>query len=150
MSYVSESERTTPDQWGISTWLRKVCRSSIMKNGNDSDKSHLPAATHCNRPRQQRQPHKKPLAHLRRTRRRLLVERATDGGGLPVEEPAVGATINDDTEEDDGGDGRLPRQADEELTATNDATATNDTNATARARVYYRLLTSQQLRHCSW
>ena len=126
MSYVSESERTTPDQWGISTWSRKVCRSSIMKNGNDSDKSHLPAATHRNRPRQQRQPRKKPLAHVRRTRRRL-VERATDGAGLPVEEPATGATINDDTEEDDGGDGRLPRQVDEELAATNDA-ATNDTN----------------------
>ena len=126
VSYVFESERSTPDQWGISTWSRKVCRSSIMKNGNDSDKSHLPAATHRNRPRQQRQPRKKPLAHVRRTRRRL-VERATDGAGLPVEEPAAGATINDDTEEDDGGDGRLPRQVDEELAATNDA-ATNDTN----------------------
>ena len=69
VSYAFESERATPDQWGISTWSRKVARSQITKHGNDSDKANLPVATRHNQPRQQRNPRNRPLADLRKTRR---------------------------------------------------------------------------------
>ena len=115
VSYVFESERATPDQWGISTWSKKVCRSSIMKDDNDSDKAHLPAATHRNRPLQQCHPRNRHLA-------------ATYGGGLLVEELSSSTGPNGLPPEEDGGDGRLPMQTDEEPATTNDATATNDSH----------------------
>jgi hypothetical protein len=71
VSYVFESERASPDRWGISTWSKKVARSSILKHGNISDKANLPVATRHNKPRQQRNPRHKPIADLRRTRRRV-------------------------------------------------------------------------------
>jgi hypothetical protein len=77
VSYAFDSERATPDQWEISTWSKKVARSSILKHGTVSDKANLPVATRHNQPRQQRQPRQRPLADLRRTRRR--VERVTAG-----------------------------------------------------------------------
>jgi hypothetical protein len=121
VSYAFESERATPDKWGISTWSKKVARSSILKNGNDSDKAHLPVANRYNRPRQQRNPRSRPLVDLRRTRRR--VERAIVG----VEEPAAAATTND-------GNGLLVPEdeveraidGNEEPAATNDATNDGD------------------------
>jgi hypothetical protein len=52
VSYVFNGKRATPDQWEISTWSKKVARSSIMKHGNVSDKANLPEATHYNQPTQ--------------------------------------------------------------------------------------------------
>jgi hypothetical protein len=70
VSYAFESERATPDQWEISTWSKKVARSSILKHGTVSDVANLPVATRHNQPRQLRQPRHRPLTDLRRTRRR--------------------------------------------------------------------------------
>jgi hypothetical protein len=81
VSYAFDSERATPDQWEISTWSKKVARSSILKDGNVSDIANLPAATRHNQPRQHHLPRHRPLADLRRTRRRN--ERATAGEQQP-------------------------------------------------------------------
>ena len=107
VSYAFESERATPDQWGISTWSKKVARSSILKNGNVSDIANLPVATRYNQPRQQRNPRNRPLADLRRTRRR--VERADEGPAATND--GDGLLLNDG----------LMMQIDEEAAATNDS-----------------------------
>jgi hypothetical protein len=64
VSYAFDSERATPDQWEISTWSKKVARSSILKHGNVSDIANLPAATRHNQPRQHHQPRHRPPADL--------------------------------------------------------------------------------------
>jgi hypothetical protein len=98
VSYVFANERSTPDQWGISTWSKKVARSSILKHGSTSDKDHLPEASRYNQPRQQHNPRRSHFADLRRTRRRVLPrerERSTspeeqqERRALRMEEPAV-------------------------------------------------------------
>jgi hypothetical protein len=71
VSYIFDNQRSKPDNWGIATWSRKVARSSILKHGNVSDKDHLPEPTRYNKPRQQHNPRRMPLADLRRTRRRV-------------------------------------------------------------------------------
>jgi hypothetical protein len=79
VSYVFNNQRSKSDNWGISTWSKKVAHSSILKHGNVSDKDHLPEPTRYNQPRQQQNPRRMPLADLRRTRRRVQpVER--EGG----------------------------------------------------------------------
>jgi hypothetical protein len=45
VSYAFESVQATPYRWGISTWSKKVARSSILKHGNVSDKANIPVAT---------------------------------------------------------------------------------------------------------
>ena len=71
VSYVFEKERSNPDMWEISTWSRKVRRSSILKDGTDADKANLPVDTsHRSKPRQQRG-RKKSLSDRRRVRRRV-------------------------------------------------------------------------------
>jgi hypothetical protein len=114
--HVFESDQATPDQWGVSTWSKKVARSSILKHGNAADKANLPVATRHNRPR--RNPRNRPLADLRRTRRRA--ESATDG-----EEP-VAANDGDGLVPDDGdrlapddGDGLVPDDGDGLLPVVN-------------------------------
>jgi hypothetical protein len=62
VSYVFNGKQATPDQWEISTWSKKVVRSSIMKHGNVSDKANLPEATCYNQPRQQHHHRHRPLA----------------------------------------------------------------------------------------
>jgi hypothetical protein len=113
VSYAFENEQAKPDQWGISTCSKKVARSSILKNGNVSDKAHLPAATRHNQPRQQRNPRNRPLADLRRTCRQ--VEIAIDDG-----EPAATNDGDGDTTNDGNGD------TDEEPTATDDGDCDTD------------------------
>ena len=55
VSYVFGNERLHPERWEISTWSKKVARSSILKNGTEQDKANLPPEqSHRNRPRQQR------------------------------------------------------------------------------------------------
>jgi hypothetical protein len=81
VSYVFESIGATPDRWGISTWSKKVARSSILKHGNVSDKANIPVATHHNQPRQQCNPCKRPLADLRRIRRWVEREPAATNDG---------------------------------------------------------------------
>jgi hypothetical protein len=76
VSSVFESVRATPDRWGISTWSKKVARSSILKHGNVSDKANIPVATCHNQPRQQRNPGKRLLADLQRTCQRVEREPA--------------------------------------------------------------------------
>jgi hypothetical protein len=65
---------------GISTWSKKVARSSIMKHGNASDVSPVPESTRYNQPRLTRLPRHRPLADLRRTRRRVGAEGEPQGG----------------------------------------------------------------------
>jgi hypothetical protein len=122
VSYIFENERAAPDRWGISTWSRKVARSSIIKDGNAADKANLPEATRHNQPRQQRNPRSMPLADLRRTRRRVeraieadaeLVDAIVDGVDAIVdgepEEPAATNGGNDGQELPNvAGDGLLP------------------------------------------
>jgi hypothetical protein len=45
VSYVFEKERSNPDMWEISTWSRKVQRSSILKDGTNADRANLPGDT---------------------------------------------------------------------------------------------------------
>jgi hypothetical protein len=71
VSYVFENQRQQHDGWEISTWSRKVARSSIMKHGTDQDKANLPTEeSYRNRPRQQRG-RNKPTSDRRRVRRRV-------------------------------------------------------------------------------
>ena len=126
VSYVFENERSTPDQWGIPTWSKKVARSSIMKLGNDSDKANLPVATHRNQPRQQRNPHSRAIgADLRRTRRRVEIPTAVE------EQPAAAAADDGDRghQQDDSDEQDEPRpmqRADDKEPAAAAAAATND------------------------
>ena len=102
VSYVFNNERTNPDVWAISTWSKKVARSSILKFGTENDKANLPAErSHRNRPRQQRG-RRKGLSDERRRRvhRRdppVPVELMAEIVGVPVEEMAA------ETAEEGGG-----------------------------------------------
>ncbi len=49
--YVFENDTLHHNDWVIATWAKYLSRSTIMKEGTDEDKRHLPAATHLNRPR---------------------------------------------------------------------------------------------------
>jgi hypothetical protein len=52
VEYVFRKRRANPMQWELSTWSRHVRRSSIEKNGTDSDKAALPTETsRFNKPR---------------------------------------------------------------------------------------------------
>jgi hypothetical protein len=132
-SYAFESERAKPDQWGISTWSRKVARLQIMKCGNDSDKASLPVATRYNQPRQQRKTRNRPLADLRRTRQR--VERAIDGEQEPRqtdEEPAAATNDGDGLLPDDG-DTTTGTRTTSASTARRTTTTTTTTTGTTTA-----------------
>ena len=113
VSYAFESDRATPDQWEISTWSKKVARSSILKHGNASDKAHLPEATRHNQPRQRARPRQRPLVDRRRTCQRIA--RVIEGAA----------------EERQGGIARA-RQTEEEPRADDDA-GLPEVNLTAAA-----------------
>jgi hypothetical protein len=86
----TRAARATPEQWEVSTWSKKVARSSIMKHGSVADIAWLPAvASAYNKPRQARGPRRRPLADLRRTRRRL------------VRAPTVAETDREEEEDDE-------------------------------------------------
>jgi hypothetical protein len=72
VSYVFMNERAHPGRWEISTWSKKVARSSILKGGTVADRANLPVEnSHRNRPREQKGPRSRPLADRRRVRRRV-------------------------------------------------------------------------------
>jgi len=68
VSYIFGNEGLHSDTWGISTWYKKVSRSSILKDGTEDDKSNLPEQSFRNKPRRQRG-RNKPASDRRRQRR---------------------------------------------------------------------------------
>jgi hypothetical protein len=67
--YAFENENWHPERWGISTWSRKVQRSSILKHGTEQDKANLPPESNHNKSRRQHG-RAKPQADRRRVRQR--------------------------------------------------------------------------------
>jgi hypothetical protein len=47
VEYVFNKRRAKPMQWELSMWSKHVRRSSIEKNGTESDKAALPTGTSC-------------------------------------------------------------------------------------------------------
>jgi hypothetical protein len=96
VSYVFENPKLKPMQWRVSTWSKKVARSSILKNGTEQDKANLPPEqSHRNKPRQQHG-RTKPQADRRKVRRRV-----NHASGR-----AASAQANID--DDDNDEGQLP------------------------------------------
>jgi hypothetical protein len=93
VSYILENPQSSPDQWGISTWSKKVARSSILKDGNALDISNLPEASCYNQPRQRHNPRQRGLVDLPRTRRRTIrpTQQEEEQAARGTEEPAAAA-----------------------------------------------------------
>ena len=124
VSYVFENPKCHQDTWGISTWSKKVSRSTIEKQGNDNDKSKLePATAHMNRPRQQNG-RRRPLADRRRVRQRI---RAPAAAAVSVED-------DNDYSEDDFNENEQQQQQQQEQAALPDLTGQLCERARERGR----------------
>ena len=51
VSYCFQKKKNPEDQWTIATWSVRTARSSIEKNGTESDKAKLPPSTNRNKAR---------------------------------------------------------------------------------------------------
>jgi hypothetical protein len=113
VSYIFDNLRSAPDQWGISTWSKKVARSSIKKHGNVSDIAFLPEPNRHNQPRQLRNPRRTRLANNPRTQRRARVARVAAGEEEHAmqEEPAAADNQQEEQAEEEADAGEEPDPA---------------------------------------
>ncbi len=82
-SYVFKNPQMKPECWKLSTWCKKIARSSILKFGTPEDIAKLPEETHRNKPRRQPAKRNRPLCQNNRTTRRVQASPTED----PVDDP---------------------------------------------------------------
>ena len=89
VSYVYENECLHLEQWGISTWSKKVQHSLILKDGTEEDKANLPPELNhikshqqhgCTKPQADR---RWVQQHLNHTSRHARCQDNGDEGELP-------------------------------------------------------------------
>jgi hypothetical protein len=98
VEYVFNKRRAKPMQWELSTWSKHVQRSSIEKNGTESDKAALPTGmSRSNKPRKTGtfKRKRKPSDHRRRSRQPPQRQRTAVAAlpALPTASSAPAATM---------------------------------------------------------